>query len=105
MWITQSLDGPIENHPSNFKPFLKSFNSKFISSPQIISEVGNKDGGDSGNNSFRMCENPFAFKGNGRIMSRDYKLKIKTELCKSWVKTKSCPYGDTCAFAHGEHEL
>ena len=56
-------------------------------------------------NSFRMCENPFAFKGNGRIMSKDYKLKIKTELCKSWIKTKNCPYGNTCAFAHGEHEL
>lgn len=38
-------------------------------------------------------------------MSRDYKLKIKTELCKSWVKTQSCAYGPTCAFAHGEHEL
>ena len=42
-----------------------------------------------------MSENPFAFKGNGRIMSRDYKLKIKTELCKSWIKTQNCPYGDT----------
>ena len=53
----------------------------------------------------RVDENPFAFKGNGRIMSRDYKLKIKTELCKSWVKTKTCQYGAACAFAHGEHEL
>jgi len=32
------------------------------------------------------ASNPFAFKGNGRIISKDYKLKIKTELCKSWVK-------------------
>jgi hypothetical protein len=49
--------------------------------------------------------NPFAFKGNGRILSKDYKLKIKTELCKSWVKTSFCAYGSSCAFAHGEHEL
>ncbi len=37
--------------------------------------------------------NPFAFKGNGRILSKDYKIKIKTELCKSWVKTNYCTYG------------
>lgn len=95
----------MESYPSNFRPFLKGLNTKFADPSHGINEIGSKEGGDESQNSFRMCENPFAFKGNGRIMSRDYKLKIKTELCKSWVKTKSCPYGDTCAFAHGEHEL
>ena len=38
-------------------------------------------------------------------MSKDYKLKIKTELCKRWMENKECPYGDSCAFAHGEEEL
>ena len=51
------------------------------------------------------ASNPFAFRSNGRIISNDYKLKIKTELCKSWVKDKRCQYGNSCAFAHGEHEL
>lgn len=50
-------------------------------------------------------QNPFAFKGNGRILSKDYKIKVKTELCKSFVKNGKCTYGDACAFAHGEAEL
>lgn len=50
-------------------------------------------------------QNPFAFKGNGRILSKDYKIKVKTELCKSFVKNGTCTYGDSCAFAHGEAEL
>ena len=49
--------------------------------------------------------NPFAFQDNGRIMSKDYKIKIKTELCRTFQQEGSCPYGDTCAFAHGEGEL
>lgn len=103
--MAQQLNGSMESNPSNFRPFLKGLNSNFVSPPDFFNDIGNKDGEDEDQISFRMCENPFAFKGNGRIMSRDYKLKIKTELCKSWVKTKTCPYGDTCAFAHGEHEL
>jgi hypothetical protein len=53
----------------------------------------------------QKSQNPFAFKGNGRILSKDYKIKVKTELCKSWMKTQTCTYGDACAFAHGESEL
>lgn len=35
-----------------------------------------------------------------------YKMKQKTEICKFWLKEPYiCPYGDNCAFAHGEHEL
>jgi hypothetical protein len=49
--------------------------------------------------------NPFAFKGNGRILSKDYKIKVKTELCKSFMKDGKCTYGSSCAFAHGEAEL
>lgn len=49
--------------------------------------------------------NPYAFRSNGRIISKDYKLKIKTELCKSFMETGSCPFDDKCAFAHGDHEL
>mmetsp|Transcript_23908 Transcript_23908/g.36585 ORF Transcript_23908/g.36585 Transcript_23908/m.36585 type:complete len:111 (-) Transcript_23908:322-654(-) len=49
--------------------------------------------------------NPFAFRGNGRIISKDYRLKLKTELCKSWMESGTCKYGDKCAFAHGEAEL
>lgn len=31
--------------------------------------------------------------------------KFKTEMCKNWEKTQSCPYFDKCRFAHGKHEL
>lgn len=49
--------------------------------------------------------NPYAFRSNGRIISKDYKLKIKTELCKSFMETGKCAFEDKCAFAHGDHEL
>lgn len=35
----------------------------------------------------------------------EFKQKAKTELCKFWMTTHQCKYGDSCAFAHGEHEL
>lgn len=31
--------------------------------------------------------------------------KRKTVLCSHWESTRSCPFGDRCAFAHGEKEL
>lgn len=31
--------------------------------------------------------------------------KYKTELCKKWVETNFCAYGNKCRFAHGKHEL
>lgn len=31
--------------------------------------------------------------------------KYKTELCKSFMETKFCVYGNKCRFAHGRHEL
>lgn len=49
--------------------------------------------------------NPFAFKNNRRILTKDYKIKKKTELCSSYQETGACKYGNNCAFAHGEHEL
>jgi butyrate response factor 1 len=49
--------------------------------------------------------NPYAFKNNRRLLTRDYKIKLKTELCKSWVEEGKCRYGDKCAFAHGESEI
>ena len=53
----------------------------------------------------KQSNNPYAFKNTGRIISKDYKMKVKTELCKSWLKDGTCSFGDNCAFAHGEHEL
>lgn len=35
----------------------------------------------------------------------EFKQKAKTELCKFWMTTRKCKYGESCAFAHGEHEL
>lgn len=31
--------------------------------------------------------------------------KYKTELCKSWMETNFCPYGNRCRYAHGQEEL
>lgn len=31
--------------------------------------------------------------------------KYKTELCKSWLETGFCVYGNKCRFAHGRNEL
>jgi len=32
-------------------------------------------------------------------------LKHKTELCKNFSETGTCPYARKCRFAHGSHEL
>ena len=34
-----------------------------------------------------------------------YKMKIKTELCKNFELKGWCKFGDSCSFAHGKHEL
>lgn len=31
--------------------------------------------------------------------------KYKTEICKNWEKSGSCPYNNKCRFAHGKDEL
>jgi hypothetical protein len=31
--------------------------------------------------------------------------KFKTEMCKNWERTHSCPYYNKCRFAHGREEL
>lgn len=31
--------------------------------------------------------------------------KYKTEMCKNWVETGKCNYGEKCKFAHGKNEL
>ena len=31
--------------------------------------------------------------------------RYKTALCKKYMQSQSCPYGDKCQFAHGEQEL
>lgn len=36
---------------------------------------------------------------------KTYKLKQKTELCKTYSLGLVCPYGDACSFAHGVSEL
>jgi butyrate response factor 1 len=35
----------------------------------------------------------------------DYKKKLKTELCKTFMMTGKCRYGSKCSFAHGKSEL
>lgn len=35
----------------------------------------------------------------------NYKMKIKTELCKNFELKGWCKFGDNCSFAHGRHEL
>jgi len=36
---------------------------------------------------------------------KNYLIKKKTELCKTYELGLSCPYGDKCSFAHGSQEL
>lgn len=31
--------------------------------------------------------------------------KYKTEMCKNWIETGKCNYGEKCKFAHGKNEL
>lgn len=41
-------------------------------------------------------------KSSGEI---SFKAKYKTEICKFWELNKTCRFGDTCAFAHGNTEI
>jgi hypothetical protein len=36
---------------------------------------------------------------------KQYKAKLKTEMCRNWELTGSCVFKNTCSFAHGSHEL
>lgn len=36
---------------------------------------------------------------------KQYKAKLKTEMCRNWELTGACYFKDTCSFAHGAHEL
>lgn len=36
---------------------------------------------------------------------KQYKSKLKTEMCRNWELTGTCPFLRTCSFAHGAHEL
>ncbi|GAB4850095.1 hypothetical protein Ancab_029394 [Ancistrocladus abbreviatus] len=38
-----------------------------------------------------------------RLSSKQFALK--TRLCNKWALHRSCPYGSTCFFAHGQEEL
>jgi butyrate response factor 1 len=37
-----------------------------------------------------------------RLKSKQYHAKYKTERCKTYVKLKTCPYGDQCGFICGD---
>lgn len=45
------------------------------------------------------------FKHKATAQKADYAMKRKTELCKTYSLGLVCPYGNTCSFAHGVHEL
>jgi butyrate response factor len=36
---------------------------------------------------------------------KNYKAKLKTEMCRNWELSGRCKFQDTCSFAHGAHEL
>jgi len=38
-------------------------------------------------------------------LDSDFKIKYKTEVCSNWENTGECEFGESCAFAHGAHEL
>ena len=42
---------------------------------------------------------------NDHVRTDDYRVKIKTELCKFWKRGEQCPFIGKCAFAHGKEEL
>ena len=54
-------------------------------------------------NKMKMKKNAFEPVNFEEEKKRD--PKYKTELCKSWVETNFCPYGNKCRFAHGKNEL
>jgi len=47
---------------------------------------------------FRNAEERFQFK-------QQYESKKKTELCRNFEMYGQCKFGNTCSYAHGEHQL
>lgn len=47
-------------------------------------------------------QGPSASQDNGKILDV---TKYKTRMCRNWMQTQYCPYGNVCMYAHGEHEL
>jgi len=39
------------------------------------------------------------------LISTPYPHKYKTSMCKNWVDSGKCKFGNGCSFAHGPHEL
>ena len=51
------------------------------------------------------CLPPQAVIKNLNLISEHIKdPKFKTEMCKNWEKSSSCPYNNKCRFAHGKDE-
>lgn len=42
---------------------------------------------------------------NGQTEQKVDEAKYKTEMCKNWIETNQCRYGNKCQFAHGKEEL
>jgi len=94
---------PIEN-------LIKDFNSKsfFLDLNKHDSfsstSTSSSDGG--------RCESPRDADGNKsrhqatlERRHRNFQVKKKTELCKTFQLGMTCPYGSKCSFAHGYDEL
>lgn len=97
----ESFNEPASFFPSTHKSSADFTNPHAVEAPRSIKSSQNFK--KNGTNEHKF--NPFAFKNNRRMLTKDYKIKKKTELCSSFLQTGICKYGDSCAFAHGEHEL
>ncbi|CAK70745.1 unnamed protein product (macronuclear) [Paramecium tetraurelia] len=80
-----------------------------IKQNQYESSTLDTDTSDNENNNFEIDVKPqkkhFETIQEKQQYIEEYTKKKKTELCKNFVMTGRCKYGDKCSFAHGQTEL
>ncbi len=71
----------------------------FPAKPRKKSKTGGSPHNSNHSRSTPVTETTKTPNKNGR------QQKVKTELCLYYMNGESCPYGASCYYAHGEHEL
>jgi len=95
-----------QKFPSEMEKFLE-ISSKNIEDLVFKADLSSatysrSEGEEDKSNSSMISTNNNSRRSSGEV---SFKAKYKTEICKFWELNKTCKFGDSCAFAHGNNEM